>query len=61
MLSCSKNELLSLRLLSASGHAPHCMGECLEGVGRVSSGDTSVAVIAWREGGREITMKIEII
>lgn len=50
MLSCSKNELLSLCLLSSSGHAPHSMGESLESIGCVSSSDTSVAVIAWKEG-----------
>jgi hypothetical protein len=50
MLSCSKNEFLSLRLLSSSGHAPHCVGERLEGIGCISSSDTSVAIIAWREG-----------
>lgn len=53
MLSCSQNKLLSLCLLSPSGHAPHCMGERLEGVGRVPSSYTSVAVIAWREGDND--------
>ena len=52
MLSCSENELLSLRLLSPSSHAPHRVGERLEGIGCVSSSDTSVAVIAWRKGER---------
>ena len=53
VLSCSKNELLSLCLLGSSCHASHCVGECLEGIGSVSSSDTSVAIIAWRERGKE--------